>query len=179
MHHDDSLTAQFWEQLRDLLQIKKILFVPVILCIVLNIFQQNNQKIPETYTELYTKFFCQLSIFHFKTSCDRTKFESLDNLPSDISSMALKFGKMGYYCLLHSKLTFSEEEINDKCFDSKGIPLELDEVAIFEQHIMVNCAHVGKTYQAVYSPNASRATGSMVSVQTSKSISTKGNKGTF
>ena len=151
MDHNDSLTSQFWEQLRDLPQIKKILFVPVILCIVLNIFQQNDKKIPETYTELYTKFLlCQLSIFHSKRSCNHTKFESLDSLPSDISNMVLKFGKMGYYCLLHSKLTFCEEEINDKCFDSKGVPLELGEVAIFEQHIMVNCAHVSKTYQFIH-----------------------------
>ena len=64
--------------------------------------------------------------------------------------MVLKFGKMGYDCLLNSKLHFSEEEINDRCFDSKGIPLELDEVAIFEPHIMVNCAHVSKTYQFIH-----------------------------
>ena len=150
-HHDNSMTTQFWEQLRNLPHVKKILFVPVILCIILHIFQQNNQKIPETYTELYTKFLlCQLSIYHAKTSCDHTNFESLDDLPRAILDMVLKFGKMGYYCLLNSKLSFSEEEINNKCFDSKGIPLELDEVAIFEQHIMVNCSHVSKTYQFIH-----------------------------
>ena len=150
-HHDNSMTTQFWEQLRDLPHVKKILFVPVILCIVLHIFQQNKQKIPETYTELYTKFLlCQLSIYHAKTSCDHTKFESLDNLPEDILDMVLKFGKMGYDCLLNSKLSFSEEEISTKCFDSKHIPLELHEVAIFEQHIMVNCSHVSKTYQFIH-----------------------------
>ena len=151
-HHDNSMTTQFWEQLRDLPRVKKILFVPVILCIILHIFQQNEQKIPETYTELYTKFLlCQLSIYHAKkTLICCAKFESLGNLPSDIYDMVLKFGKMGYDCLLNDKLYFSEEEINNKCFDSKGIPLELDEVAIFEQHIMVNCSHVSKTYQFIH-----------------------------
>ena len=150
-HHNKSMTTQFWEQLKDLPQVKRILFVPVILCIVLNIFQQNDQKIPETYTELYTKFLlCQLSIYHSKSSCLRANFESLDTLPLDISGMVLKFGKMGYECLLNNKLYFSAEEINKKCFDSKGIPVELDEVAIFEPHIMVNCAHLNKTYQFIH-----------------------------
>ena len=151
-HHDNSMTTQFWEQLTDLPHVKKILFVPVILCIILHIFEQNEHKIPETYTELYTKFLlCQLRIYHVKkTLCRCANFESLDNLPLDISGMVLKFGRMGYNCLLNSKLYFSEEEINNNCFDSKGIPLELDEVAIFEQHIMVNCSHVSKTYQFIH-----------------------------
>ena len=150
-HHDNSMATQFWEQLRDLPHVKKILFIPVILCIVLHIFQQNEQKIPETYTELYTKFLlCQLSIYHSKTSYDHTKFESLDNLPEGILDMVLKFGKMGYYCLLNSKLSFSYEEISTKCFDSQCIPVELHEVAIFEKHVMVNCSHVSKTYQFIH-----------------------------
>ena len=64
--------------------------------------------------------------------------------------MVLNFGKMGYECLLTNKLYFSAEEINKKCFDSKGIPVEHDEVAIFEPHIMVDCAHLNKTYQFIH-----------------------------
>jgi len=151
MDHDRAMIKRFWNQLDNLPHISNILFIPINLCIILNIFQKNNQKIPHTYTELYTKFLLsQLSIYYFKRKCLHAIFESLDNLPPDISEMVLNFGKMGYYCLLNSKLNFSEKEISDQCFNSKGIPLELNEVAILELHTIVNGAHVSKTYQFVH-----------------------------
>ena len=108
-------------------------------------------KIPETYTELHTKFLLhQLSIFQSKTSGCDIKFISLHDLPLDVSNIVEKFGKMAYYCLLKDKLTFSEEEINKQCFNSEGIPIELEKVDIFEKHKLVNCSHIGNTYQFVH-----------------------------
>ena len=154
LKHNNSVVKQFWDQLKDLPHIKNMLFVPINLYIILNIFQKNNLKIPETYTELHTKFLLhQLSIFHSKTFGYDVNFISLDSLhdlPLEISNLIEKFGKMAYECLLKDKLTFSEEEINKQCFNSEGIPIELEKVDIFEQHILVNCSHISNTYQFVH-----------------------------
>lgn len=151
LDHDSLSVAKFWNELNDLPDIKSLLFIPVNLCILLNMFQENDQTMPHTYTELYTTFLLsQLSIYHSKTSYSCAKFKSFDSLPPDISNMVYKFGKLGYHYLLEGMLSFSEEEINSHCFDSKGIPLELDEVAIFEQHMIVYCEHVSKIYQFMH-----------------------------
>lgn len=150
-HHDDSVITQFWEQLKDLPHIQRTVFIPVILCIILYIFKENSHKIPETYTELYTKFLLyQLSIYHSRISDNDAKFESFDGLPSDIFEMVLNFGKLGYTGLLESKLSFSEEEIRNICFDSQSIPLELNEVAIIEKHTTINSDYISKTYHFIH-----------------------------
>ena len=146
-----SLVTQFWDQLKDLPHIESILFIPIFLYIVLNIFQENKQKMPETCTEIYTKFFLsQLSIFHSKRSCHHAKFESLDDLPPDISKLVVNLGKMAYEYLMEGKLSFSEKEFDHHCFNSEGIPLELDEVAILEQQTFINSKHMCKTYQFIH-----------------------------
>ena len=102
-----SLITQFWDQLRDLPHIKSMLFVPINLCIVLNIFQENNQDMPQTCTEIHTKYLLsQLSIFYFKTSCHHVKFESLDDLPPEISKLVFKLGKMAYEYLMIGNFLF-------------------------------------------------------------------------
>ena len=146
-----SLITQFWDQLRDLPHIESILFVPINLCIVLNIFQENNQKMPQTCTEIYAKFLLsQLSIFHSKISCHHAEFESLDDLPPEILKLAIKLGKMAYEYLMKGRLSFSEKELNNHCFDSEGVPLEFDEVAILEQQTFIKCKHINKTYQFIH-----------------------------
>ena len=146
-----SLITQFWDQLRDLPHIKSMLFVPINLCIVLNIFQENSQDMPQTCTEIHTKYFLsQLSIFYFKTSCHHVKFESLDDLLPEISKLVFKLGKMAYEYLMIGKLSFCKKELNNHCFNSEGVPLEFDEVAILEQQTYVKSRHASKTYQFIH-----------------------------
>ena len=150
-HSNSSLITQFWDQLRDLPHIKSMLFVPINLCIVLNIFQENNQNMPQTCTEIHTKFLLsQLSIFYFKISCLHIKFESLDDLVPEISKLVFKLGKMAYEYLMIGRLSFCEKELNNHCFNSEGVPLEFDEVAILEQQTFVKSKHVSKTYQFIH-----------------------------
>ena len=131
--------------------LKHIVFVPVNLSIVLFIFKQNNQQIPQSYTALYETFLLiLLNRYQEKNLYDFIRIKSLKYLPDCIFKMLHNLGKMAYYELLCDRMTFTEEIIQNYCVDSNKIPHDFDGMGLLHVNNRVYSTHVSKTYQFIH-----------------------------
>ena len=128
--------------------LKHMVFVPVNLSIVLFIFKQNNQQIPQSYTALYETFLLiLLNRYQEKNLYDFTRIKSLKHLPDCIFKILHDLGKMAYYELLSDRMTFTEEIIRNYCLHSNKIPHDFDGMGLLHVNNKVYSTHVSKTYQ--------------------------------
>ena len=131
--------------------LKHMVYVPVNLSIVLFIFKQNNQQIPQNYTALYKTFLLiLLNLYQEKKLHDYRKAKSFKHLPDCILTMLQKMGRMAYYQLLHDKMIFTEEVVKDYCFDSKKIPEEFDGMGLLQMNNRKYSTHNSKTYHFIH-----------------------------
>ena len=138
-------------QLESSPRLKRLIFVPVNLSIVLFIFKQNNQQIPQSYTALYETFLrILLNRYQEKRLYEYRKIKDLKHLPECIFNMLHKLGKMAYYELLCDKMIFTEELIQKYCFDSQKIPEDFDGMGLLHVNNSVYHTHVSKTYHFVH-----------------------------
>ena len=138
-------------QLKISSHLKHMVFVPVNLSIVLFIFKQNNQQLPQGYTALYETFLLiLLNRYQEKNLNDFTRIKSLKHLPDCIYRMLHNLGGMAYYELLCDRMTFTEEVIQNYCFDSNEIPHDFDGMGLLHVNNRVYSTHVSKTYQFVH-----------------------------
>ena len=140
-------------QLESSPRLKRLIFVPVNLSIVLFIFKQNNQQIPQSYTALYETFLrILLNRYQERKLFEYRKIKDLKHLPECIFNMLQKLGKMAYYELLCDKMIFTEELIQKYCFDSlqQRIPEDFDGMGLLHVSNSVYHTHVSKTYHFVH-----------------------------
>lgn len=139
-------------QLESSPRLKRLIFVPVNLSIVLFIFKQNDQQIPQSYTALYETFLrILLNRYQEKKLCEYRKIKDLKHLPECIFNMLQKLGKLAYYELLRDKMIFTEELIQKYCFDApQRIPEDFDGMGLLHVSNSVYHTHVSKTYHFVH-----------------------------
>ena len=138
-------------QLKISSHLKHMVFVPVNLSIVLFIFKQNNQQIPQSYTALYETFLLiLLNRYQEKNLNDFTRIKSLKHLPDCIYRMLHNLGRMAYSELLHDRMTFTEEVVQYYCLDSSKIPYDFDGMGLLHVNNRVYSTHVSKSYQFIH-----------------------------
>ena len=142
-------------QLESSPHLKRLIFVPVNLSIVLFIFKQNNQQIPQSYTTLYVTFLLiLLNRYQEKKFYDNRKIKDLKHLPDCILNMLHRLGKLAYYELLCDKMIFTEEVIQKYCFDSfnsQEIPEGFDGMGLLHvNNSTYHDTHVSKTYHFIH-----------------------------
>ena len=134
-------------------RLKRLIFVPVNLSIILFIFKQNNQQIPQSYTALYETFLrILLNRYQERKLFEYRKIKDLKHLPECIFNMLQKLGKMAYYELLCDKMIFTEGLIQKYCFDSlqQRIPEDFDGMGLLHVSNSVYHTHVSKTYHFIH-----------------------------
>ena len=132
-------------------RLKRLIFVPVNLSIVLFIFKENNQQLPQSYTAMYVTFLqILLNRYQERKLDEYRKIKSLDNLPECISDMLKKLGNMAYDELLHDKMIFTEEAIQKYCFNSQRATEDFDGMGLLHINISMYHTHVSKTYHFIH-----------------------------
>ena len=131
-------------------RLKRLIFVPVNLSIVLYIFKQNDQQLPQSYTLMYVTFLLILLNHYQEKKDEYRKIKSLNSLPVCIFDMLQKLGKMAYDELLSDKMIFTEEVVQRYCFNSQGATEGFDGMGLLHVNNSVYHTHVSKTYHFIH-----------------------------
>ena len=149
--HDNPQIAQHvLSQLTKSPILKRLVYVPVNLIIILNIVKQSNEQIPQSYTALYVTFLLLLLNRYQEKNYDFAKIRSLDHLPDCIAKMLHKLGEMAYYELLCDRMTFTEEVLQKYSICSNNIPEDFDGMGLLHVKNGIYSTHVSKTYQFIH-----------------------------
>ena len=150
--HDNPLqiVQHVLSQFKKYPHLKYLVCIPVNLSIILFIVKQSNQRLPQSYTDLYVTFLLILLNRYQEKGYDFGKIKSLNKLPDCIASMLHSLGKMAYYELLCDKMIFTEKVIQKYCFESNSIPEDFDGMGLLQVNNRIYSTHVSKTYQFIH-----------------------------
>ena len=150
--HDDSvqIVKEFWCQLNQHPYLKHIACVPINLFVILCVFEQNNKRMPEKWTDLYKNFLLiQLSYYESRMlKRDRISLRSSFNeFPCKMEMWLRRLANMAYHEILHNKLTFTEGDIKKYCFCTEQVPQTFDGMGLLR---VVNHAHKKLNYKTYH-----------------------------
>ena len=151
-HNCSELVEKFCSELERLPLLKCFVFAPINLSISLYIFNENDFKLPNTFTGMYKNLvLIQLQRYQMRTLYGCTSINSLENLPPEIDNVLLKLSKMAFEQLQNNiTLIFDEAKIMEYCFDSNYVNLDnFDGMGLLQ---VTNHKHVYtiKTYEFIH-----------------------------
>ena len=138
----------FLAQVNYHLALKALARIPVNLSILVHMFKQCGEKLPNSLTKLYKKYIL-LKLNHDINHSEIIKqkgFNELKDAPPIISDSLHKLSKLAFYGLQKDRLIFTEEKIQKRCFSSEKIPSSYDGMGLLkvENHVLLN--RIYKTY---------------------------------
>ena len=145
---NSNLKKQFLAQLNYHSALKALARIPVNLSILVQVFKQCGEKLPNSLTKLYKKYIL-LKLNHDINHSEIIKqkgFNELKDAPPIISDSLHKLSKLAFYGLQKDRLIFTEEKIQKRCFPNEKIPSSYDGMGLLkvENHVLLN--RVYKTY---------------------------------
>ena len=129
----NKLKQRFWAQLNSHLALKSLACIPVNLSILVHVFKESGEKLPNSLTELYRKYILlKLNHHNQRASFGKKGFNELEFVPAYISESLYKLGELAFYGLRKDSLTFNQEEIQKRCFSGEKIPLDYDGMGLLQ-----------------------------------------------
>ena len=145
---NSNLKKQFLAQLNYHSALKALARIPVNLSILVHVFKQCGEKLPNSLTELYKKYIL-LKLNHDINHSEIIKqkgFNELKDAPPIISDSHHKLSKLAFYGLQKDRLIFIEEKIQKHCFPNEKIPSNYDGMGLLKVENHVILSRVYKTY---------------------------------
>ena len=142
----------FMSQLNHVPSLAQLAEVPMNLAILVKLFQQTNQNLPNTLTEIFYNYLLNILQHHKDKSIKgRGVVKSTGKLPREMQNVFNTLTKYAFDCLFHHK-PFSEEEISDILFDSAEVPWSFDGLGMFGVQNCEKVAGENKNYIFLYKP---------------------------
>ena len=140
------LKQKFWAQLNSHLALKSLACIPVNLSILVHVFKESGERLPNSLTELYRKYIVLKLNHHNQRESSGESFNELDSAPPYISGRLRELGELAFYGLNEDSLTFKQEDIQKWCFSGKKIPLDYDGMGLLQVENHELTKQVYKTY---------------------------------
>ena len=126
------LKQRFLVQLNSYSALKSLACIPVNLSILVHVFKQCGQKLPNSLTELYKKYVLLKLNHHNQRISNERSFDELESAPPYISESLYILGELSFYELQRDNLIFTEEKINEHYFFGRKIPLDYDGMGLLQ-----------------------------------------------
>jgi len=120
--------------------------VPVNLSILVHVFKQCGERLPDSLTELYRKYILLKLNHHNKRISTKPSFNDLKSTPDYMSESLRKLGELAFYGLQEDSLTFIQEEIQERLFSDREIPLDFDGMGLLQVENHNLSKKIYKTY---------------------------------
>ena len=124
--------------------LRRHFYIPSTVAIVCFVFQMNDNKIPETLSQLYMQFVLLYIRFHISNRLlkKKNKFKSLDDIPKELSPLFLKFCQLALDMLKKDRLVFGEDDVEQMNLTESDLScLELDNEEHFDGFGMLQIFH--------------------------------------
>ena len=126
------LKQRFLTQLNSHIALKSLACIPVNLSILVHVFKQSGEKLPNSLTELYKKYVLLKLIHHNQRISIQKDFNEFDSMPKYISESLYKLGELAFNGLRKDDLTFPQDEIKKWCFSCVKIPSDYDGMGLLK-----------------------------------------------
>ena len=142
----------FMSQLNHVPSLAQLAEVPMNLAILVKLFKQTSQDLPNTLTEIFYDYLMNILQHHkYKNSESKSLVRSTQNLPPEMQKIFDTLTKYAFEHLFHHK-PFSEEEISDTLFHSSDVPWDFDGLGMFEVQNRERVTGESKDYIFLYKP---------------------------
>ena len=149
---DSKLAESFMRQLKHVPSLAQLAEVPMNLAILVKLFKQTSQDLPNTLTEIFHDYLMNTLQHHkYKNSESKSLVRSTQNLPPEMQKIFDTLTKYAFEHLFHHK-PFSEEEISDTLFHSSDVPWDFDGLGMFEVQNRERVTGESKDYIFLYKP---------------------------
>ena len=101
--------------------LRRHFYIPITVAIMCYVYSYNDNKIPETLSQLYEIFVLLFVRHHIPRTY---KFKSIKKLPQQLWPLFMKLCKLAYDMLVESKVVIGEDELNITDEDLTCLPLE-------------------------------------------------------
>ena len=149
---DSKLAESFMSQLKHVPSLAQLAEVPMNLAILVKLFKQTNQDLPNTLTEIFHDYLLNILQHHKdKNLKGRGILRSTHKLPPEMQKVFDTLTKYAFDCMFHNK-PFSEEEISDILFDSAEVPWDFDGLGLLGVQNRERVTGESKDYIFLYKP---------------------------
>jgi len=128
---EDNLSSKFLNELYSHEALKSLACVPVNLSILIHVFKQSGEKLPNSWTKLYQQYVLyKLSHYNSKMTGTIEVLVDLNNIPSYIEGSLDALRKVAYSELLCDKFTFTEDKMRQ--YYGKTIEMDYDGMGLLQ-----------------------------------------------